>query len=121
MCDVLLLEDDALLRGSFAEILEADGYSVREAGSPDEAWAVLHDPAEGVRVLMADKDLGGPPGEPDGFAIAMAALRLRPGLTVVYASGQPGVPAHGLTPRERILPKPFAAEALRALAREVIR
>ncbi len=120
MCDVLILEDDPLVRTTFADILGDEGFIVREAGSTTEAWAVLHEPA-GARVLLADKDLGVPLGEPDGFAVAAEALRLHPALVVVYASGQPdALGGHTLSMREYALPKPFMPQALVALARQVI-
>lgn len=120
MCDVLILEDDPLLRMTFAEILSDEGFIVREAGSAAEAWAVLREPA-GARVLLADNDLGAPPGGPDGFAVAAEALRLYPALAVIYVSGQPdALGGRTLTGRERALPKPFMPKTLVALAREVI-
>ncbi len=120
MCDVLILEDDPLVRMTFADILGDEGFIVREAGSAAEAWAVLHEPA-GARVLLADKDLGAPSGEPDGFAMAAEALRLYPALVVVYASAQPDAPSgRALSMREYALPKPFMPGALVALARQVI-
>lgn len=119
VCDVLVLEDDLLLRMTFADILSDEGYAVREAANAAEAWAVLREPA-GVRVLLADKDLGAPPREPDGFAVAMEALRLHPALIVIYASAQlNALGGRALTARERVLPKPFTPQALVALAREV--
>lgn len=120
MCDVLLLEDDPLLRMTFADILSDEGFIVREAGSAAEAWAVLHE-SGGARVLLADKDLGTPPGEPDGFGMAAEALRLYPALVVVYASAQPdALGGCALTEREYALPKPFMPQALVALVRQVI-
>ena len=120
MCDVLILEDDPLVRTTFADILADEGFVVREAGSAAEAWAVLHEPA-GARVLLADNDLGAPPGEPDGFAMAAEALRLHPALVVIYASGQPDAPGgRALSMREYALPKPFMPGALVALVRQVI-
>lgn len=120
MCDVLILEDDPLLRMTLADILADEGFAVREAGSAAEAWAVLHEPA-GVRVLLADQDLGTPPGESDGFAMAAEALRLHPTLVVVYASGQPDTfDGRILTVREYAMPKPFMPHALVALVRRII-
>ncbi len=121
MCDVLILEDDPLLRMTFAHILADEGFIVREAGSVAEAWAVLHEPA-GAQVLLADKDLGAPPGELDGFAMAAEALQLHPALVVVYASALPdALGGRVLTAREYALPKPFMPEALVALVRQIIR
>ena len=120
MCDVLILEDDPLVRLTFADILADEGFIVREAGSVAVAWAILHEPA-GARVLLADKELGGPVGEPDGFAMAVEALRLYPALVVVYASALPhALDGYALTTREHVLPKPFMPEALVALVRKII-
>jgi CheY-like chemotaxis protein len=66
-------------------------------------------------VLVTDINLG--PGS-DGVALAAAARRLRPGLPVVYVTANPDrVADRRFGPYERLVPKPFDADAL---VREVI-
>ncbi len=105
---VLLVDDDPLVLGSTAAMLEELGYHVRAAGSGEQALAILAaDPA--IMLLIADYDMPGM----DGGALAGQARRLRPGLPVLIATGHGalrGSDAEGL-PR---LAKPFAAPALAA-------
>jgi hypothetical protein len=73
------------------------------------------------RVLVADRDLDAPPGDPDGFAVAAEASRRYPALVVVCASAQPGAPdGRALTTHEHALLKQFMPETLVALVRQVI-
>jgi two-component system OmpR family response regulator len=118
VCDVLVLDDEPLIRELLVEVLANEGFSVREAETVREAQAVLRE--HGARLLVADKNLH--EGE-DGHALAHEAMRLCPGLLVVYISGRWEALrdlALDLTPRERILPKPFTASRLVALAHELL-
>ncbi len=70
-----------------------------------------------VGLLVAGNDLH----EGDGHALAREAMRLDPGLLVVYVSGRwEALDGLALTPRERVLPKPFKASTLVDLAQELI-
>jgi len=70
---------------------------------------------------VADRDLGGLSGTSDGFRVAVEALRERPGLKVIYASGGvDAVPGRAPGPRERVLPKPFPPSRLVRLVRELL-
>lgn len=104
---LLLVEDDPLLRMTLAEVLGEAGFVVLEAEDAESALGLLaaHDD---LALLLTDISLPGA----DGFALARAARRLRPGLPVVYASGRltetdpdralPGAP---------FLAKPFSVSA----------
>lgn len=104
---LLLVEDDPLLRMTLAEVLGEAGFAVLEAEDAETALDLLaaHDD---LALLLTDINLPGA----DGFALARAARRLRPGLPIVYASGRltepdpcralPGVP---------FLAKPFSVSA----------
>jgi CheY-like chemotaxis protein len=45
---VLIVEDEAAVRGMFRQILEEAGHEVREAGNGKEALEVLDGPADGL-------------------------------------------------------------------------
>jgi DNA-binding NtrC family response regulator len=110
MSDVLILDDDVLLRELMADTLRNEGLEVLTVGDTDTAMAMLQEP--GARVLVADKRLDGAMSE-DGHVLADTATRLYPTLRVVYISGEPGAQmGHKLTFRERALPKPFAPNEL---------
>ncbi len=78
---VLLVEDEALVRMTTADLLGEFGYEVVQAGSGGEALAVL---GPGIDVMMAD--LGLP--DMDGLDLAARARERRPGLRVIIASGR---------------------------------
>lgn len=102
---VLLVEDDALVRLTLADFLEAASLEFLEAGSAEEALAILNNPAQLVDVLVTDLDLG--PGE-NGLTLAIKARRQRPQLRVVYETGSPELLAdHALSSWERVFYKPF--------------
>lgn len=109
--DVLLVEDEPLVREIAAAILRDAGFSVAEAATAEEALGFVdrfgqRPPA----VLVADLNLG--PGM-DGFALRDEAQRRWPGIGVVYATGHPdSLDGRLLGPRERYVVKPFTRAAL---------
>ena len=114
-CDVVVLDDEPLIRELLTEALAGAGLSVCEAGTGRAMRVILR---EGARLLVADKKLA--EGE-DGHLLAREAMRLNPGLIVVYISGHTDAMGDaGLTPRERFLPKPFTASTLVELAQALI-
>jgi CheY-like chemotaxis protein len=98
---LLLVEDDPLLRVTLAEVLTEAGFTVFEAEDAETALGLVasHDDLD---VLFTDINLPGA----DGFALASAARRLRPGLPVVYASGRLSEP----DPRRALPGAPFLAK-----------
>ena len=121
-CEILVLDDDALICMASADALRAAGYAVAEAQSADAARAVLH--RDHPRLLVADIDLGpdrhGKPG-PTGLDVAADAHALLPDLAVIYATGRPRALAiHHFAVREAWLEKPFAPAQLARLAHAMI-
>ena len=47
MCDILVVDDDELVRSTLSSILEMEGWCIREAGSPDEATVVTENASDG--------------------------------------------------------------------------
>jgi CheY-like chemotaxis protein len=110
--DVLLVEDDDLVRDCLAEALHEAGLDIEGSASGEAALAMLRRETA-PKVLVTDINLG---HGMDGLAFARAAREVHPGLPVVYISGRYGE-LRGLTGRERFLPKPFTAPSLlRAIA-----
>ena len=115
MCDVLVLDGEMLLRGLLTEVLADAGLAVREAETVWAARQLLRE--DGARLLVTDNDLP----EGGGHALAREALRLDPGLLVIHTSGRwEALRDLALTPRERVLPKPFKAGKLVEMAQEMI-
>jgi CheY-like chemotaxis protein len=78
---VLLVEDDALIRFSTADMLTELGHSVTEAENGTQALALLD---KGVfDVIVTDLVLPGMSGE----EIAAHAIKQQPGLRVIFATG----------------------------------
>ena len=106
---ILLVEDEPELRETTAELLELLGHQVSACGDASSALAAL-DGGE-FDIMLTDISLPDLSGE----VLAARALALRPGLRVIFASGQ--------TPRfvldgAQLLLKPFSIDQLvEALAR----
>ncbi|ACA15271.1 response regulator receiver protein [Methylobacterium sp. 4-46] len=97
--DVLIVEDDRLMRTLMGEILARAGIRAAEAGDADSAVRMLGE-GPGPRVLVTD------PGMSGGAPFAGAAQRRWPGLRVVMTSGS-WAEAEPLPTAFRLLPKPF--------------
>jgi DNA-binding response OmpR family regulator len=80
---VLVVEDEVLVRMATAEYLRECGYRVFEAGSGDEAVAVLQTDIR-VDVVFTDVTM---PGALNGFGLAQWVRRERPGVRVILTSG----------------------------------
>ena len=80
---VLIVEDEVLIRMATADYLRGCGYRVIEAGSGDEAVAVLK---TGIRVDVVFTDVS-MPGTLNGFGLAQWVRRERPGMRVILTSG----------------------------------
>jgi len=101
---LLLVEDDPLVRTTLAEALAESGFDVLEAEDAESALRMVAE-HDDLAALLTDINLPGA----DGFALARAARRLRPGLPVVYASGRSreADPRRAL-PDAAFLAKPFS-------------
>jgi DNA-binding NtrC family response regulator len=107
---VLLVEDDAMVRLTLADFLEAAGLDFLEADNAEDALAVIGDRSRRIDVLVTDLDLG--PGD-DGLALAKKARLKRPELLVVYETGSPELfGSHAFSNWERVFHKPFDPGAL---------
>ena len=116
--DVLIVDDDDLVRATLASVLEDEGWTVREARGPSEALKACGG-AERCRLLLTDIYLG---MVQDGFDVA-AMLRQRfPDLPVVFITGRPWVYENRrFGSRDRALSKPLTMSSLAETVRELIR
>ena len=107
---VLLVEDDAMVRLTLADFFEDAGIDFLEAGSAEEALALLDDTSQRIDVLVTDLNLGA--GD-NGLALAIKARQIRPGLPVIYETGSQDILANRtLFPWEQVFYKPFDPAAL---------
>ncbi|MBS0470830.1 MAG: CHASE3 domain-containing protein [Proteobacteria bacterium] len=107
---VLVVEDVGLIRMTTVDMVTELGHAVAEAGDGAEALAQLEaDPA--IDVLLTDLGLPGM----NGRQLMEEALRLRPELKVIIASGYSTEHGAGGAPSDvAFLTKPFDLAALRA-------
>ena len=108
---VLIVEDDALIRASTAEIVADMGHSVVEAGDGAAALAALE--RQTVDVMLTDVGL------PDmsGVELARRALDIAPSLKVVFVTGDDFKARESAAPVSAIVQKPYTPHDLaRALA-----
>ena len=115
---ILLVEDEAALRGMTRIILQRHGYRVLEAGSGVEALKVWETHAAEVGLLLTDMIM------PDGLTgreLAKQLLARKPGLKVIYVSGY-SIDTEGTTFRMRegvtYLQKPYHPKRLAEAVRE---
>jgi PAS domain S-box-containing protein len=111
---VLLVEDDALIRMSTAEMLMDLGHDVSEAEDAKAALALLDNSR--FDVMLADLSLPGMAGD----ELAATAITLQPGLGVIFASGYDRLPNRDEALKTaKLLQKPYdesaLAEALQAV------
>lgn len=84
MARVLIVDDDPNTIGVLCAVLARAGHSVVRAPSGHDALKILEKGAE-IDLLLADVKMPGI----DGFGLARTARVSRPGLRVVYISGNP--------------------------------
>ncbi|MET0404169.1 MAG: response regulator, partial [Cystobacter sp.] len=113
---VLLVEDDEDIRTSACELLGILGHDVLAVSSAEEARAALSG-SGGVDVLFTDVSLPGM----SGVELAREAVKRRPGLRVIVASGY-GNATEGLDKNLNavVLPKPYALQQIERALEQVV-
>jgi CheY-like chemotaxis protein len=107
---ILVVEDESLIRMLVCDLLEEAGYTCIEAADAVEALALLDSGLCRPTILVSDFNLG--PG-PNGQILAREAVRRLPGLVVVFITGNPeAFDDYPLRSWERLVAKPFAGTAL---------
>jgi CheY-like chemotaxis protein len=100
---VLVVEDDGLVREDIVSELRRSGLRTLEASTAGAALELFRH--EHVDVLVTDIQLG---GTLTGWDLAEALRTIRPGLRVIYASGNP-VNESRRVPHSRFFSKPCLA------------
>jgi CheY-like chemotaxis protein len=107
---ILVVDDLADVRETTVNVLEAAGYVVVAAANDEQALSLLAaDPSPDL--LVTDIVLG---TRGNGFLLAQEAVRLRPGLKVLYMTGYAGnlEELYPAVPGSRMLRKPYRAHEL---------
>ena len=104
MIDILLAEDDDVMRHYLARALERAGYCVVSVGCGTEALARL-ETGEMFDLLLTDIVMP----EMDGIELAQRVTRLHPRMRIMFITGfsAVSVKAGQALPQARILSKPF--------------
>ena len=104
---VLMVEDETMLLEVVAAELEDAGFEVAQATTAEIALDMLKSGAL-IDILFTDIRL---PGEMDGWQLAEAARRLRPGLPIIYATGFTQTPPR-MADGSVFFTKPYRANAI---------
>ena len=109
---ILVVEDEAAVRGLARNILKRHGYQVHEADSASAALEVWRQHQAEIALLFTDMVM---PGELNGMELSQRLLKDKPGLKVVYTSGYTVemVKANSeLLQAQNFLQKPYLPEVL---------
>jgi len=105
---ILLVDDDAMVRFTTADMLSFLGHAVTEAADATDALRLLGEHAFDILVTdIALPDLS-------GDALAMRAIALQPGLRVIFASGYDSLPegSEAALSDATLLRKPYNRERM---------
>lgn len=107
---ILLVENDVLVRMAISDFLRSCGYRVVEAGTAEEALALVAHAGIRIDVVLSDVEM---PGSLDGFGLATWIRKNRPGLDVILAGSVPrSVNAAARLCDQRVVSKPYEAQGL---------
>lgn len=106
--EVLVVEDEPLIRMVAADALADSGIMAWEAGDADEALEVLEKRPR-IGVVFTDVNM---PGDMDGVGLAHEVSATRPDVKVIVTSGARSVPDEDLPDESVFLPKPYPTQKL---------
>lgn len=113
---VLVVEDEFLVRMNAVFLLEEAGFGVIEAGSAEDAIALLESRKD-IQIVFTDINM---PGSMDGLRLAHAIRNRWPPIELVLTSGQMRVRNEDMPARGHFLSKPYdpnkLVEVVRLLA-----
>jgi two-component system, cell cycle sensor histidine kinase and response regulator CckA len=116
---VLVVEDEDQLRKLVVTALERSGYTVLQAGAPDEALEIVRERQGGIDVLLTDVIMPGM----DGAELQRRMLRIRPGMRTLFMSGYTAniIGEHGILDGGiYFIQKPFSVRDLMKKIRELL-
>jgi two-component system cell cycle response regulator CpdR len=119
MARILIAEDEEALSALCARALASEGHEVKTACDGSDALALLVGESAGFDLLLTDVRMP----IMDGIALALAAARDFPDLTILLMTGYADQRerAHGLDAIiHDVITKPFSVAALRATVSEAL-
>ena len=113
--NILVVEDETLIRLDIVGELEDAGFKVFAAGTADAAIQLLMaNPS--IRLLFTDIDM---PGSMDGLKLAMAVRKRWSPVKIIVTSGQFTLTDDDLPSGGRFFAKPYIASDVAAAFREM--
>jgi CheY-like chemotaxis protein len=106
--EVLVVEDQLMVRMMAADALVDHGFMAWEAGNADEALEAL-DEHPAIGLMFTDVDM---PGGMDGLELARHVHAERPDIALVVTSGAIALADEELPDHGTFLPKPYPAQRL---------
>jgi CheY-like chemotaxis protein len=106
--EVLVVEDEPLVRMVAADALADSGVMAWEAADANEALHVLEEHPN-IGLVFTDVDM---PGEMDGIDLAHAVHARRPDVSLIVTSGAICVADQDLPDHGIFLPKPYPAQRM---------
>ncbi len=106
--EVLVVEDEPLVRIVATDAIADSGIMAWEAGDAAEALRAL-DEHPRIGLVVTDVKM---PGHLDGLGLAEKVTDARPEMVVIITSGHVTVDAEELPERGSFLPKPYRTERL---------
>ena len=117
MCDLLVLDDDPLVRDILVDALREEGLDVVGAAVEADALTALRDGSP-PKVFVTDLDLG---TRRNGFVVAGIARMLFPAVPIIYITGRPdSLQGRVLDRHESVMHKPFRPSELVAAVRALM-
>lgn len=117
---VLIVEDEVVLLLLAMSVLQDAGYDTVSASTVADAVAIIEDPEQKLDLLFTD--LGLADQTDGGLAVAQTMAKTRPGLPVVYTTGQritEEILQQFVAP-SKFIPKPYTNEQLVSTAAELL-
>ena len=115
---ILIVDDEEFLLEYVRIVLLRSGFTVLTAQTGEEAWQLILDSQNEIRLVLTDIVM---PGSFDGFELADRVRRRQPDLPVLFMTGAPledYASADGLVSKRLLLRKPFDPDQLLAIVRE---
>jgi DNA-binding NtrC family response regulator len=104
LCVVIVVDDEAIIRMAMSYALEDEDFLPLEAGSAEEAIAILEREAASIHVVFTDVRM---PGDMDGVELARHVRRHWPHIGLIAASGHSRLRPQGLPSGCRFVTKPY--------------
>lgn len=106
--EVLVVEDEPLVRMVAADALSDNGIMAWEAGDADEALCVLNQHPQ-IGLVFTDVNM---PGSMNGLGLAYEVSVVRPDVGLIVTSGAVKIADEDLPDHGTFLPKPYPTERL---------